>query len=60
MGISLGLLSAQDYDKVIEKYAAIEKEIEHLRATKIPPGTPLDEILRKCRQRAFKAVDFLI
>ena len=46
-GHSLGLLSSGDYDKVVEKYAAIEKEIAHLRLTKIPPGTPLDEILKK-------------
>ena len=44
-GHGLGLLSDQDYGKVIEKYAAISDEIEHLRTTKIPPGTPLDEIL---------------
>jgi len=44
-GFKLGLLSGQDYSKVIEKYAAISDEIEHLRTTKIPPGTPLDDIL---------------
>ena len=44
-GHKLGLLSDQDHGKVIEKYAAIENEIEHLRMTKIPPGTPLDEVL---------------
>src|SRR5208282_3827459 len=44
-GFELGLLSQQDYNKVIDKYASIDEEIEHLRATKIPPGTPLDDIL---------------
>ena len=46
-GHRLGLLLPQDYDQVTAKYAAIDKEIEHLRLTKIPPGTLLDDILKK-------------
>jgi len=44
-GHQFGLLSDQDYGKVIVKYATIEKEIEHLRVTVIPPGTSLDDVL---------------
>ncbi len=45
-GYKFGLLSDQDNQKIMEKYSAINDEIEHLRSTKIPPGTPLDEILK--------------
>ncbi len=44
-GYQFGLLSENDHNKVLEKYAAIDQEIEHLRTTKIPPGTALDQIL---------------
>ena len=53
-GFKFGLLSDQDYGKVIEKYAAIEDEIEHLRTTKIPPGTPLDEVLANAASAPLK------
>jgi tRNA uridine 5-carboxymethylaminomethyl modification enzyme len=53
-GHQLGLLSHRDYSKVIEKYAAIDDEIEHLRTTKIPPGTPLDEILANAASAPLK------
>ena len=53
-GFNLGLLSEQDYGKVIEKYAAIEDEIEHLRTTKIPPGTALDEVLENAASAPLK------
>lgn len=45
IGHELGLLSDEDYHRVEHKYAMIEKEIEHLRAVKINPGTALDDIL---------------
>lgn len=45
IGHSLGLLSDEAYASVQQKYAMIEKEIEHLRAVKINPGTDLDKIL---------------
>jgi tRNA uridine 5-carboxymethylaminomethyl modification enzyme len=38
-GAKFGLLSQEDYDRVIEKYRAIDNEIEHLRVTKVPAGT---------------------
>lgn len=53
-GQRFGLLSGQDYDQVVIKYAAIEREIEHLRLTKIPPGTPLDDILKKADSSPLK------
>jgi tRNA uridine 5-carboxymethylaminomethyl modification enzyme len=53
-GFKFGLLSAQDYNKVVEKYAAIDREIEHLRSVRITPGTPLDGILEKAGSSALK------
>jgi tRNA uridine 5-carboxymethylaminomethyl modification enzyme len=53
-GFKFGLLSAEDHSKVIEKYAAISDEIEHLRSTKIPPGTPLDDILENAASAPLK------
>jgi tRNA uridine 5-carboxymethylaminomethyl modification enzyme len=53
-GFKLGLLSKQDYNKVIDKYLSIEDEIKHLRATKIPPGTPLDEVLENAASAPLK------
>jgi len=44
-GHNFGLLSQQDHAKVVEKYEAIDREIGHLKATTIAPGTPLDEVL---------------
>jgi len=53
-GHQLGLLSDADYSHVIKKYAAIDDEIEHLRTTKIPPGTPLDGILENAASAPLK------
>jgi len=53
-GFKLGLLSEQDFGKVNEKYAAISDEIEHLRTTKIPPGTLLDEVLQNAASAPLK------
>lgn len=44
-GQAFGLLSDADYETVERKYEAISREVEHLRTTKIGPGTELDEIL---------------
>ena len=44
-GHAFGLLSDSDYESVERKYEAIGREVEHLRTTKIGPGTELDEIL---------------
>ncbi len=44
-GHQFGLVKDEDYNKVIEKYKSIDAEIEHLRNTRIFPGTALDKIL---------------
>jgi tRNA uridine 5-carboxymethylaminomethyl modification enzyme len=44
-GHQFGLVKDEDYNKVIEKYESIDAEIEHLRNTRIFPGTALDQIL---------------
>ena len=53
-GHKFGLLSDQDKAQVIEKYMVIEDEIEHLRATKVPPGTSLDEVLANASSAPLK------
>ena len=45
MVLSWAFWTEHEYNEVVEKYAAIEKEIQHLKVTTVPPGTPLDEIL---------------
>ncbi len=44
-GRRLGLLSEETFRSVERKYERISKEIEHLRSTRVPPGTALDEKL---------------
>lgn len=44
-GHQFGLVDDQDYNKVVEKYRSIDAEVEHLRNTRISPGTALDQIL---------------
>ncbi|MDP2653677.1 MAG: tRNA uridine-5-carboxymethylaminomethyl(34) synthesis enzyme MnmG [Candidatus Omnitrophota bacterium] len=44
-GRKFGLLSGEDFAKVERKYAMIGREVEHLRSTRVYPGSPLDEIL---------------
>jgi len=44
-GHAFGLLSDEEFAKVQNKYETISREIAHLRATKIGPGTALDELL---------------
>ncbi len=46
-GRNFGLLTDADCRKVEEKYIAIDKEIEHLRTTRIYPGSDLDKELVK-------------
>jgi len=53
-GHRFGLLSDDEYGRVIEKYAAIDSEIEHLRMTRIPPGTALDQVLEKAQSAPLK------
>ena len=44
-GHAFGLLSDDEYAAVERKYEAISREVEHLRTTKVGPGTELDDIL---------------
>ncbi|MCK5013413.1 MAG: tRNA uridine-5-carboxymethylaminomethyl(34) synthesis enzyme MnmG [Candidatus Omnitrophica bacterium] len=44
-GRQLGLLGEDVYRKVEEKYERIQKEIGHLRSTRVYPGTELDQKL---------------
>ncbi len=44
-GYQFGLITEEEYKTMLAKYRAIEKEIEHLRKTKVAPGTSLDKIL---------------
>ena len=46
-GHQFGLITDEEYRKVEEKYRLIEKEITHLRTTRVAPGTALDEELNK-------------
>lgn len=46
-GHFFGLLSDEEYGAVERKYEAISREVEHLRVTKIGPGTALDDILTR-------------
>lgn len=44
-GRQFGLLSTELYDKILNKYKSIDEEIEHLRTTRMMPGSELDRIL---------------
>ncbi len=46
-GHQFGLIAPEEFDQINQKYAAIDQEIEHLKTTRIPPGTSLDEELEK-------------
>jgi len=46
-GRKFGLLGETEYGKVERKYQLIQKEIDHLRSTRIHPGTTLDQELKK-------------
>ncbi|OGX08371.1 MAG: tRNA uridine-5-carboxymethylaminomethyl(34) synthesis enzyme MnmG [Omnitrophica WOR_2 bacterium GWA2_47_8] len=46
-GHKFGLLKDEDYAKIEKKYTLIDREIEHLRATRIYPGTDLDQELER-------------
>lgn len=45
-GHAFGLLSSEDYGKIEDKYRRIDEEVEHLRGTRIHPGSELDQILK--------------
>jgi tRNA uridine 5-carboxymethylaminomethyl modification enzyme len=46
-GHAFGLISDQEFEAIERKYALINKEIEHLRSTRVGPGTSLDGELVK-------------
>ncbi len=46
IGLRIGLVSPQRYQAVLNKYAAVEKEIERLERTHIGPTPELNELLK--------------
>ena len=46
-GYQFGLISADEFDQINKKYAAIEREIKHLKTTRVSPGTSLDQELKR-------------
>ncbi|MCB9747230.1 MAG: tRNA uridine-5-carboxymethylaminomethyl(34) synthesis enzyme MnmG [Candidatus Omnitrophica bacterium] len=44
-GNRFGLITDQEYELICRKYQMIDKEIEHLRTTRIAPGGELDQVL---------------
>ena len=45
IGFEIGLVSAEQYNRVLEKYAAVEKELDRLEHTHIAPGAQLSALL---------------
>ncbi|MCR4337145.1 MAG: tRNA uridine-5-carboxymethylaminomethyl(34) synthesis enzyme MnmG, partial [Candidatus Omnitrophica bacterium] len=62
-GHRLGLLNIQEYEKIVRKYALIDQEIHHLRATSISPGSDeggrLNEILESRNSAPIRRPTFL-
>ncbi len=52
--LSFGLLDQSNYDRVRSKYETIERELDHLRTTRIGPGTALDSELEKVNSPALR------
>ena len=46
-GCQYGLLSEEDYQKVVKKYQIIEEEIQHLKETRISPGPDINAVLEQ-------------
>lgn len=53
-GHKLGILSTKDYEQVIKKYEAIEREIKHLRDTRVNPGSAIDAVLESASSSPLK------
>ena len=53
-GHRFGLIPQKDFDKVREKYELLEKGIHHLKCTKVPPGTKLDDCLKEINSSPLK------
>jgi len=48
IGYKIGLISEERYNKFREKMSLINREIERLEKTSVPPSDKLNEILEKC------------
>ena len=46
MGYELGLVSREQYEKVLEKYRMVDKEVNRLEHTGTPPSPQLDKLLK--------------
>ncbi len=44
-GWAFGILGEEDYVRIEQKYRLIQQEIEHLKSTRVHPGSPLDQKL---------------
>jgi len=58
-GRMFGLLSEEDYRKVEQKYQLIQKEIDHLKSTRIYPGSTLDQELAKVKSSPLRQPSLL-
>ena len=47
LGYELGLISREQYEKVQEKYKAVEREVKRLEHTGTPPSAQLDKLLEE-------------
>ncbi|MGI5962286.1 MAG: tRNA uridine-5-carboxymethylaminomethyl(34) synthesis enzyme MnmG [Lawsonibacter sp.] len=46
IGYALGLVSREQYDRVLEKYRQVDQEVDRLEHTGTPPSSALDELLQ--------------
>jgi len=46
MGLEIGLVSRETHQKVLEKYALVDKEIARLEKTYLPPSIGLNDLLK--------------
>ena len=53
-GHQFGLISSEEFDKINKKYTTIDREIQHLKTTRVPPGTALDEELERHNSPALR------
>ena len=54
IGYQLGLVSREQYDRVLEKYAAVDREVKRLEHTGTPPSPELDAFLESRGETAVK------
>jgi tRNA uridine 5-carboxymethylaminomethyl modification enzyme len=58
-GYKFGLLSEEEYVSVEEKFARIDEEIQHLKETRVYPGTAMDKILKQYNSAPLRQSTFL-